>query len=663
VLEVLHCSDRAALRFIDMALRSAEGRAVLVLAMALPDHHERIAGLWAGHPVDPITLGPLSQRACVELARQVLPEPTHHDGVAGLVERCGGNPFYLEELLRGTAGKPADDLPDTILVMVSARLRALSAGERRALRAASVFGTDFWVGGVAALLGDEPAEISAILNHLCDREFVVSHSRSRFEGQAQYGFHHDLLRDAAYASLTNEDRIQAHHGAGEWLEDIGESDAAILAEHYWRGKAFASALPWYRRAAEHALGAEDLDSVIHLARRAVDCGAGGDVLGALQVLQAEARNWMMEPEQAMQLGIDAMKRLSAGSDAWAGAGHQVIWAASSLSDVDQMVRTARQLIEHIPERPSDEYLASLPYPALHLRTHQRDSESRVMVGVLRVHLRTRKPGPLLAATLAHMNGLLLALDGKLDLAVTVMKLSVESWTELGSLRHACLDRGNMGELLCALGQYQDGIDELWRSVALSRRADFKAVRTSYESTLALALARTGAVDEARRLFDQLAEAGHGRSLELFQRVCRAQFELLAGEPERAHRHISEVLDQLASAVSPHQHALARAVAAQAFLALDRPQQALDEARAGLAAIGTMKGFNGEGEVPIRLAYAEALHASGHEPEACGAIAEARRRLLERAELIANLDMRQSFLDQVIENRRTLELAAAWQGSR
>jgi tetratricopeptide (TPR) repeat protein len=660
LLEDLQWSDRASLRFIDMTLRSLEGRAVLVLAMALPDSHERFPNLWAEHPVDYIHLGPLSQRACLELARQVLPEPVGNDALAGLVERCGGNPFYLEELLRATASKHTDELPDAVLVMVSARLRALSPAERRALRAASVFGTDFWVGGVAALLEDEPAEVSALMNHLCDREFVVSHRRSRFEGQAQYGFHHDLLRDAAYASLTDEDRIQAHRGAGEWLEDMGESDAAILAEHYWRGKAFASALPCYRRAAEHALGAEDLDAVIHLAQRAVDCGASGEVLGALHALQAEARNWLMEPELAMQLGLEAMKRLSAGGDAWAGACHHVIWAASSLFDAEQMVQTARQLIEHMPERPSDEYLASLAYPALHLRMHLRESESRVMVGVMRAHLRTRKPGPLLAANLAHMNGLLLANEGKLDLAVTVMKLSVESWTELGSLRHACLDRGNLGSILCALGRYEDGIDELWSSVARARRADFTAVRGSYESMLALALARTGAVDEAGRLFDELPEAGPGRSQDIFQRICRARFELLAGRPQHASRRISKVLEQLAGTVSPHQHALARSVAAQALLALGQPRPALDEARAGLAAIGAIKGLAGEGEVPLRLVYAEALHASGHEAEASGAIVEARRRLLERAGHIANLEMRQSFLDRVAENRRTLELAAAWQ---
>ena len=68
--------------------------------------------------------------------------------VARLVERAGGNAFYLEELIRAVAEGKGDALPETVLAMVQAASSALEVDARRVLRAASVFGQAFWRGGV-----------------------------------------------------------------------------------------------------------------------------------------------------------------------------------------------------------------------------------------------------------------------------------------------------------------------------------------------------------------------------------------------------------------------------------------------------------------------------------------------------------------------------------
>jgi hypothetical protein len=64
---------------------------------------------------------------------------------------------------------------------------------------------------------------------------------------------------------------------------------------------------------------------------------------------------------------------------------------------------------------------------------------------------------------------------------------------------------------------------------------------------------------------------------------------------------------------------------------------------------------------VRLAHAEALHATGAHDAARHAIAEARARLLIIADKIAEPDYKASFLAHVPENARTLALADAWQG--
>jgi len=67
----------------------------------------------------------------------------------------------------------------------------------------------------------------------------------------------------------------------------------------------------------------------------------------------------------------------------------------------------------------------------------------------------------------------------------------------------------------------------------------------------------------------------------------------------------------------------------------------------------------EGESLVRLVWAEALHASGRRQDASEAILDARDRLMTRAERIRDPSLRKSFLENVPENARTLELSRTW----
>jgi hypothetical protein len=64
---------------------------------------------------------------------------------------------------------------------------------------------------------------------------------------------------------------------------------------------------------------------------------------------------------------------------------------------------------------------------------------------------------------------------------------------------------------------------------------------------------------------------------------------------------------------------------------------------------------------VRLARAEALHASGALDAARHAIADARARLFAIADRIGDPAYRHSFLHNVPENARTLALARSWLG--
>jgi hypothetical protein len=95
------------------------------------------------------------------------------------------------------------------------------------------------------------------------------------------------------------------------------------------------------------------------------------------------------------------------------------------------------------------------------------------------------------------------------------------------------------------------------------------------------------------------------------------------------------------------------------LAQGRPDEAratAEDAISRYSATGGCGMFRG---AFVRLAHAEALHATGAHDAARRAIAEARVQLLRIADRIDDPAYRQSFLDSVPENARTLVLASAW----
>ena len=143
--------------------------------------------------------------------------------LARLVERADGNAFYLEELIRATAAGRADALPDSVLAMVQARLDAEGADGKRVLRAAAIFGERFSRAGLAALLGGAAGieDVSDALERLAAHELVARASTPARAGDVELVFAHALVREAAYAMLTDEDRLLGHRLAGDWLEQAG----------------------------------------------------------------------------------------------------------------------------------------------------------------------------------------------------------------------------------------------------------------------------------------------------------------------------------------------------------------------------------------------------------------------------------------------------------
>jgi hypothetical protein len=337
IIEDLHWADAASIRLIEAALGSLEDRPILLLATGRPGGGAVLSDAFRSHGLVEITLAPLSVQASERLIRSALGDAATETIGHTLARRAGGHPFHLEELVRAVAaGRGPEALPDSVLGMVQARFDDLDTTGRRLLRAASVFGETFWSGGVAALMGDDvpPEEARRVLAKLAEREVITEQRSSKWTGEQEYRFRHALLRDAAYATLADSDRVRAHRRAAAWLEEIGEADPAVLAEHYDRGASADRALHFLRQAATQALQRNDFERAMSHATRARSLGPDNSAEAALSVIEAEVLYWRGDLAAAAVRAGGAAERLPPGTHEWFDAVSVAMGALGQLGQND-----------------------------------------------------------------------------------------------------------------------------------------------------------------------------------------------------------------------------------------------------------------------------------------------------------------------------------------
>ncbi len=346
VVDDLHWADAASVGLIEAGLRAGEARPIFFLGAARSGPASSLSERLRARGLVEVSLPPLSGPASERLVRGALGAGADDALVRSLSKRSAGHPFHLEELVRAVAtGQGAGALPDSVLGMVQARFDDLDTRTRRLLRAGSVFGETFWSGGVRALVGDDlsPRQAGEVLETLVDREVITEQRPSRWRGESEYRFRHALLRDGAYATLAEPDRVRAHKRAGEWLEAMGEGDPVVLGEHYDLGATSDRAAAQFRRAATLALRRNDLDhAMVHAKRaRALEPNATGEAV--LSAVEAEVLYWRGDLEAAAQRASDATRQLPRGTHEWLDAVSVAIGALGQLGRNEAVAELLQEL--------------------------------------------------------------------------------------------------------------------------------------------------------------------------------------------------------------------------------------------------------------------------------------------------------------------------------
>lgn len=347
VLDDLHWGDAASVEYLCEALREARQRPIMLLALGRAEMRDLFPKHWMGVEPIELSLGRLTSAAARRLVQGTLGELAVPGMLTQIVERADGNPFYLEELVRHAAlASDAESAPESVIALVQSRLEQLPPQERWLARAGSVFGEMFWRGGLAALLGPNVAasELEGWLRALTEREVVSAAPRSRFASEPQYVFCHSLLRDAAYAMLTDEDRVRGHRLAGTWLEQAGESDSLTLAHHFERGHQATRAIAPLTDAAFRALDSGNLEGTVALIQRAQACGLSAEQSAGLERMRAAVLLQGGDLEGAVRAGEAALAALPPGRSPWFVAAGNLFLASAFLGDTTRARETLQTIL-------------------------------------------------------------------------------------------------------------------------------------------------------------------------------------------------------------------------------------------------------------------------------------------------------------------------------
>ena len=235
----LHWADDAVFELIDEVTTRLARQPLVLVATARRSLQSR----WTQRPGRAnsllLNVDPLDRESVGTLLDHLTQGAIQGDAASLLLDRSGGNPFYLEELVTlvqcgdGTAAPGDRPLPETLRGLVAARIDALTPEEQDVLGDAAIWGTS---GATVVLdrIADAARGLPSVESEVAS---LAEKDVLTLEG-SRWAFRSDLVREVTYARLTKLARLRGHAGIAQYLDRAvtasGADDATveIVARHF-----------------------------------------------------------------------------------------------------------------------------------------------------------------------------------------------------------------------------------------------------------------------------------------------------------------------------------------------------------------------------------------------------------------------------------------------
>jgi tetratricopeptide (TPR) repeat protein len=274
LLEDLHWFDPDSVRFLGALLPVLAGARTLVLGNCRPEFARAGADMFHRQ----IALDPLDGTALREMVEDLLgTHPTVTPLSAEVIERSGGNPLFVEEIVRslvtggalagargryvlaGDATVPTR-VPPTVHAVLASRIDALDPTAKTVLQTAAVVGRTFTEAILRSVPDVDGPSVARALAVGCERELIQQTPRA-----GEYRFWHPLTQEVAYAGLRSTTRARLHKGVAEAVlaraPDRHDELAALVAGHYEAAGEHLEAARWQVRAGLRAALTDYSDAV------------------------------------------------------------------------------------------------------------------------------------------------------------------------------------------------------------------------------------------------------------------------------------------------------------------------------------------------------------------------------------------------------------------
>ena len=265
VVEDLHWLDAASEELLrHLALESKRLPLLLLMTSRFPVTGSNLE-LGRVREIGLKPLGPEDIHALVDAQVEPYPAGPRLRHVAA--DRCEGNPFFVEELVRefrergdlylehGAYELREDTgrfVPPTISALIASRADRLPASAHELLADAATLGKQFPLAHLRALVPPERFEDDLALVER--RGFLDRHSEGPV---ATLAFRHVLTQEVVFGALLQPDRQARHRHAAEMLERLyqGRTEEVCdqLAHHWMQSDRRAQALPYLITAADGAV--------------------------------------------------------------------------------------------------------------------------------------------------------------------------------------------------------------------------------------------------------------------------------------------------------------------------------------------------------------------------------------------------------------------------
>ena len=263
LVEDLHWIDAASAAFLETLVDAIPASGGLVLANFRPEYR---APWMTGSSYRQLPLVPMPAESLQDLLTELLGDDASLDGLADLIAvRTGGNPFYVEEVVRELAesgtlvgakgaysmAREVGELPvpPTVQAILAARIDRLPPEAKATLQTAAAVGSEISRALLTQVVDLGEDALDAALTCLIKNEFI--HETALYPVQV-YGFRHRLTQEVAYGSQLAPARARSHTAVAIGLQatepDRLDENSGLIAQHYARAGDALQAAQWHMRA-------------------------------------------------------------------------------------------------------------------------------------------------------------------------------------------------------------------------------------------------------------------------------------------------------------------------------------------------------------------------------------------------------------------------------